>query len=492
MSLCACMLPRAREGVQLAIVALSLAAAPARALAQPPPAPAAPEASQGRTRTLALGEVLALVDKLHPLIEASLQQVRQAEGKLLQAEGGFDTTLSAEGTWLPHGDYDYGVTSVTLSQPTPVWGARVYGRWRLGRGDIPVYKEGDATAEAGEARAGIELPLLRDGPIDARRAKIQQGRLRRAAAIAGVSATRIELRRQAAHRYWAWVGAGLKLEVERKLLEIARERDAALRSRVERGDLPRIEVLDNRRTILMRQGGVVLARRKFEASAIKLSLFFRDLEGRPVRAGLERLPGLPPLPPPIDAARVGSDLRVALARRPDLRQVELAQADNQVEGRLAANQRLPRLAALVGLGLDVGDERYRDERGEVAIGFKLEWPLPMRVARGGLLSAEARQLELESKLQFLREKVEAQIRDAHSALAAARQRAEVAAEEREAAHQVEAAERERLELGAGTLLAVNLRELAAAKADKRAIDAAIAYHRALADYEAVLAEAAGP
>ncbi|MBK6848146.1 MAG: TolC family protein [Proteobacteria bacterium] len=454
-------------------------AAPTRVTAPAPPADA---------HALTLAEVLEVVARQHPLIEASVQKLRQAEGKLVQAEGGFDTELVAEGGWLPHADYEHGVASVTLSQPTPFWGARLFGRWRIGRGDFPVYKEGDATAEAGEARAGIELPLLRDGPIDARRAQLQQGRLRRDAARLGVSALRIELRRQAAHRYWDWVAAGLKLEVERQLLQIARQRDAALRSRVARGDLPAIEVLDNRRTILMREGSVVRARRKFEQSAIKLSLFLRDASARPVRPGLERLPAAaPPLPAPLEPRPIAEDLRTALGQRPDLQQLALALADNEVEGRLSANQRWPRLAAIVGLGVDVGDERYRDRRSELGLGFKLEWPLLMRKASGGLLRAEARQRELQARQRLLRDEVEAQIRDARSAIEAARQRAEAARDEREVAHQVEAAERERLEFGAGTLLTVNLRELAAAKADKRAIDAATTCRRALADYEAVLA-----
>lgn len=460
-------------------VAAPEAAPVAEGPAPPPPAAALP---------LTLAEVLAVVARQHPLIEAQAQKLRQADGKLLQAEGGFDTELVAEGGWLPHGDYEYGGASVTLSQPTPFWGARLFGRWRLGRGDFPLYKEGDATAAAGEARAGIELPLLRDGPIDARRAQLQQSRLRREAARMAVRALRIELRRQAAHRFWGWVAAGLKLEIERQLLQIARERDAALRSRVARGDLPAIEVLDNRRTILMREGSMVRARRKFEQSAIKLSLFLRDASGRPVRPGLERLPrAAPPLPEPLEPRTITEEVRSALGQRPDLRQLELALADNEVEGRLSANQRWPRLAATLGVGLDVGDERYRDQRGELGLGFKLEWPLPMRKARGGLLRAEARQLELQARRRLLRDEVEAQIRDARSAIEAARQRAEAAREEREAAHQVEAAERERLEFGAGTLLTVNLRELAAAKADKRAIDATITCHRALADYQAVLA-----
>ncbi|MBK8481721.1 MAG: TolC family protein [Proteobacteria bacterium] len=447
----------------------------------------------GAAPVLSLAEVLASVERHHPLLEAAAQQLRQAEGKQLQAEGGFDTELRAESSWLPHADYEYGVASVTLSQPTPFWGARFFGRWRLGHGDLPIYKEGDGTAGAGELRAGVELPLLRDGPIDARRAQLQRSRLGREAARLGVGALRIELRRQAAYHFWAWVAAGLKLEVDRKLLAIARERDDALRSRVARGDLPRIEVLDNRRTILMREGGVVSAQRKFEQSAIKLSLFLRDASGNPLRAGRERLPASAPLLPEAREPRpVTSDLRSALRRRPELLQLELAQADNEVEARLFANQRLPRLAAIVDLGLDLGDEAYRDRRGEVGVGLKLEWPLPLRKARGGLLRAAARQRELAAKQRFQREQVEAQLRDARSAILAARQRAEVAREEREAAHQVEAAERERLEFGAGTLLTVNLRELAAAEADKRTIDAAAGFRRALADYEALLATVDDP
>ena len=46
-----------------------------------------------------------------------------------------------------------------------------FAGWRLGRGDIPVYDGKLATTDAGEIRAGIELPVLRDAAIDGPRAQ---------------------------------------------------------------------------------------------------------------------------------------------------------------------------------------------------------------------------------------------------------------------------------------------------------------------------------
>ena len=76
------------------------------------------------------------------------------------------------------------------------------------------------------------------------------------------------------------------------------------------------------------------------------------------------------------------------------------------------------------------------------------------------------------------------MRDALSALRAARTRVQVARRELEVARRLEAAERSRFELGEGTLLLVNLREQASTEAALREVDALADFHRAMASYRA--------
>ena len=82
--------------------------------------------------------------------------------------------------------------------------------------------------------------------------------------------------------------------------------------------------------------------------------------------------------------------------------------------------------------------------------------------------------------RFARDRIAADVRDAASALEAARQRVEIARQELTLATQVAAQERERFQLGEGTLLFVNLREQAATEAEIRVVDALLDGQRALA------------
>lgn len=441
-------------------------------------------AAASSSQVLLLEEVLAAVRAQHPLVEASRAAIDRAGGEVLAAQGGFDPTLELQGAWYPHGDYVNRLVQATIRQPTPFWGLSLLGGWRLSGGDFPLYKGDEVTAAGGEGRLGLELPLLRDGPIDSRRAGLASARQRRAVAGWQFHGTELELLRRATHAYWDWVAAGRRLAIAAELLEIARTRDGALAERVQRGDLALADGLDNQRAILKRQGRLIKAQRAFDKASIALSLFWRDAAGRPQRAPLSALPHELPRPtaaPPV--AQQTTDLTAALSRRPDLRELDAQAAGLAIQRDLARNQRWPLLAAFAGSTLDLGDVAYRSARSDLRLGLKLELALPQRSARGRLRSAEAELAGLAAKQRLLRETIAAQLQDAHSALAAAQQQALFAEREGTLAHRLEAMERERLELGNSTLFLVNLREQEAAEAEGRAIDAAAGYQRAWADYQ---------
>jgi outer membrane protein, heavy metal efflux system len=105
------------------------------------------------------------------------------------------------------------------------------------------------------------------------------------------------------------------------------------------------------------------------------------------------------------------------------------------------------------------------------VGATLSFPLWLCKARGKLRASEAKLRALEEKARFAEDKVLAEVRDAWSQLDAAHERAELARRTAEAVLQVASGERERFELGATTVLFVNLREQSAADAQTALIDA---------------------
>ena len=94
---------------------------------------------------------------------------------------------------------------------------------------------------------------------------------------AGVLA--IELERAAGRAYWAWVSAGLRLEVQRGLLTLAQDRDEALRKQIVAGGVPAVEGIDNRRAIVDRGARIVAAERALQQAAFDLARHLRDADG---------------------------------------------------------------------------------------------------------------------------------------------------------------------------------------------------------------------
>ncbi|RKH46837.1 TolC family protein [Corallococcus sicarius] len=434
---------------------------------------------------LGLEEVLASTASHFPVIEAARQDAEAARMELLAAEGGFDPELKARATAFPFGPYPYTRLETTLQQPTPFHGATAFGGWRRGDGKIPDYYGNLETLSLGELRAGVTVPLWRNGPVDRRRATLERAQLGRTAAELSVQQAALESSRQAAHRYWDWVAAGRRRAVAVELLEFARARDTQLARRVRSGDLAAFELTDNQRALAQRESQVVAAERLLTQAALELSLFLRDADGSPVPVPPERLPaGFPALDAPLP---VPESLGDVLARRPDVSRLEAQAAQQRVEARFAANQQAPLIDVTVAAAQDLGSGPDRLRKTELEVGVVLDVPLLNRVARGRDGSTRASVARVEAQLRLQRERAAVEVGDARAALDAARARVLLARKEAAAALELALGERKRLTQGDSSLLIVNLREQTAAEAQVREVDALAEYFKVAATLRAALA-----
>ena len=445
-------------------------------------------------RPLVLDDVLRSVAATHPLLEAAEQRVRAADGAEQAARGGFDPQLRVRGMWTPLGGYPNHRVDVELRQPTPLWGLTVYGGWRLGRGEFAPYDYRAKTATGGEVRAGATLPLWQGGAIDRRRADLSAAAIRREAARVELEGRAVELERLAAKAYWTWVQAGLRREVTRRLLELARQRDAGLQRQIAAGSVPAVEGLDNRRAVLDRDARLVAADRALQQAALELARHLRDGRGRMEIPDPARLPGAFPRPgpPPEDLEAMVEE---AWRARPDLVRMSLQREALAVEQRLARNQRAPRIDLDAYVAKDLGRVDPMDRvllPTEFGAGVMVELPLALRQARGQLRATEAELARMDAELRFLRDVIATEVRDAHAALDAAYRRVELTRAAVEAARGLAEAERTRFQRGESTLLFVNLREQTAADAAVLEIEALADYHRAVADLLAATGRRSGP
>jgi outer membrane protein TolC len=368
-----------------------------------------------------------------------------------------------------------------------MWGASFFSGYMLSGGSFPSYDGKFQTNGAGEYRAGMRLPLFRDRAIDGRRADLEKTRLGRRVADLGIQQQRIAILQAATVRYWLWVAAGRRYDVAKSLFDIAFNREKLLEQAVEIGQLPAFEVLDNKRIIEQRRSALVQARRAIEQASYDLSLFYRDERTQPVIPGDDRLPPAFPEPDNLDDARLRTDIEEALTRRPEVGRLSAQRDQVGVDRRLANNRRLPGVDFILSYDRELGERRVVRGPNEVRAGINFELPFQRRTAVGQERAAEARIRQFDQRVQFQRDQIEVEVRDAVSAVRRAFEGVGVLRAEVTATKRVEDAERQRYQLGESTLFVLNQRELQTADAELRAVGALADFHRAMAFYELAIA-----
>ncbi len=437
-------------------------------------------------KPLRLEDVLATTLEHHPALKGERQERSAADADLLSAQGAFDPSIKGEVLSYMTGGYTGNYGSTYVEQPLEFYGSKVVAGYRLGGGMFPTYDNYYATNSGGEFGAGVEVPLLRDGPIDRRRANIGKSVAGQDLADSLVEQRQIELTRAAALTYWDWTASKNKVSVYRKLLEVAEERDRQIAERVKRGDLPDFDRVDNQRALLQRRSQLLAAERAVKNAEFNLSLFYRDSKGQP--QSVERALEPRKIPLPLYAQDSTSEGAVvqALKARPEFKNLQAQTKQNELELRLAKNQILPRLDARVFSANDLGTGDARREEPEVKGGLRIEIPLATRTQRGRIDFYEAKQKKIEFSEQFLSERIRTDIQDARNALDIARGRVEVTTKEVVAARELARGELKRFELGDSNLIFVNLREQSAADAEVREIEALQDYQKAHVMYEATV------
>lgn len=442
--------------------------------------------------TLLLDNILQSVDKHYPPLRAALLERPIADADLLTSQGRFDLSLKARAETQRLGFYENERFEILIEQPLQTWGSTVYSGYSLSDGRYPDYEGKSDTNAAGQYRAGIRVPLARDRALDSRRADLQRSRIGLRLADLSIEQQRLTILQSATRRYWDWVAAGRRLAVARTIFDVAQGRDGVIRESVRIGALPQFEQLDNQRVVLLRQSAVVEARRALENAAIELSLFLRDASGQPQIASEDMLPQGFPDPNALELKEVMEDIEAAQLRRPDVLRFIFQRNQINIDRALARNQRLPNIDFFGEYVRELGDGVVKRGPNDLRAGFIFDLPFQRRQATGRLQAAESRLKQLDQREAFQRDQVNADVRDAASAVRAAFERSQVLHEELKATRQVEEAERVRYELGDSTLFVLNLREQGTAEAALREATALADYFRAYAAYELAIAKALLP
>jgi outer membrane protein TolC len=403
--------------------------------------------------------------------------------------GAFDTNVTGAGTSLAPGTYENYRSDFGMQQLLPYGGVSFFGGYRTGFGDFPTYNLQQLTADAGEFRGGLTMPLAKNRDIDRARATRAQAEIDVSLAEPMILRSRLDYMRAAARSYWNWSGSGERRRAADYLVDLAVERDVEIGLRVDRGAVANIERIDNQQNIALRQAVVVQADRSVQQATIDLSLFYRDPTGKPLLAGRRRMQPLPDPIAPTPAVFEQSLVR-ALAARPEFQRLALQREKLRVERRFAENQILPGLDAQVAGNQDAGFGKsslsgpFGLDRQVLTAALVFQMPAQRRDARGRVAAAQSQIVQIDRQLQFAEDQIRAEIQDTYSALERAYEFHKQAAQRLDLAQVVARAEREQLRLGRSDVLRVTLREQAKFDAEIYEIGARQEYWRSESDLRA--------
>ena len=444
-------------------------------------------AEEGKTKALApipltLEEVLARVDRTHPLLKGSGTEKVVARGRLLRALGAFEPTLVNDyelerlvksGKTVSVGFNDSFIDLRAPSGFKSIWG------FRAGIGPIEVADLAIGPSGTNQPIMGVSFPLLRGLMVNPENAELQRSGLADPKADVQIAQTRQDLFLAAAGQFWEWVSAWKLADVQRRALKVAEDRQKQIEQRAKAGAVAPLDVVEANQEVQRRKEILIGATRAFEQEQYRLSLFLWDRDA-PSAPDAERVPDFPKQIELPTANAVEADKLNAKATRPEVLEVAIEAKVNNIDLELAKNNLLPILNA---------EAEPSRKPGEFVLGLGYRFGVEMRIpflqrrARGEVLEAQGKADRFVLVQKFREQQVIVDVDNALSAVERAKQRIAASFQSLQLARTLEEGERFRFSLGATSVLFVNLRERNAVDSENQWIRAKADYQKALALYQ---------
>lgn len=446
----------------------------------------------GWANSLSPEQVLKSSQRHFPEILKSLAQQQVAEGKALSTEGAFDLVFSADGYARATGFWDGRVLTGKVEQDLGRGGVSVYSEYRISDGSFPIYEDEYFTNQGGEFKVGVLFSLLRDRTIDKQRFERNDASLAVRTADLQLLLTQIGVQQQALIAYWRWVTTGNQISIYEDLLSTSLARESGLAEQVKSGAQAEISLIENRQNITRRQALVTSAKREFDKATNRLGFYFRTDDGLPSRPDALRLPEASVTLNVIDVDSGNrSAFSQARAQRPELQLLENTIERTLQRITLDENSLKPRLDLGFALARDIGalgEGGPSREGTDTIIGLQFSMPLQRRAERGKLLQSRARLESQRQQQRQLSDQIEVEVRNIVLDLNAAQKLAELARLEVGLAKTLRDAERTRFERGASDFFLINLREQAAADAERRHLYTLLEAQIARTNYDAAVVD----
>ena len=434
---------------------------------------------------LTLDEVLAWVDRAHPLLKGAGTEKIVAKGKMLRALGAFEPTLINDTEmerFIPSsGPQDTKTVGFndTLIEARHPWGFRGSAGIREvinGPAKIPdlAFNNGN-----NQVLLGGFIPLLRGLITNPENAELERSNLADPKADNQIAQTRQDLFFAAASEYWDWTAAVKMADVQKRALKVAEDRFKQVEQRAKAGAAAPLDAVEANQEVQRRRESLIAATRAVEQEQYKLSMFLweRDL---PVTPSVDRAWNFPVAVDPPSAEVVKADKLVARTTRPEIREVEIEAKLNNIDLALAKNNLLP------SLDLEATPARS-PEKFVLGLGYRfgaeVRIPFLQRRSRGEVMEAQGKADRFVLVQKYREQQVLVDVDNALSALERAKERIAAAGQSLQLARTLEEGERFRFSVGATSVLFVNLRERNAVDSEANLLRAQADYQKAQAFYQ---------
>ncbi len=438
----------------------------------------------GHTKSLSEQEVLKSIERLYPPYLAELIKHELGNAKVQGAIGSFDTRLSLKAQLRPKNYYDASNYEAMLERPFMNSGGFLYGGYRLSQGYLPSYYRKYRTSDYGEAVIGLNIPLLRDRKIDQRRASLSKAEIDRELATPSIALQYLGILEAARKAYYDWVIRGYVLRGAEDLLNIAQARQKAFTTEVQEGARAEIILVDNKRILVERQLLVNQAQLDFDNAAQVLSLFYRSQKsGAPIVASEKQHPKELMYPEVYSASQKKKDLLRIRTTHPELKTVELLKRKANIDLELAQNNKKPDLSFVLEMNRNIyGDVPKDIEETELEALIKFTIPIGQNEAKGAERAAKAQLEQLALRKTFVKDQLASNLEVTYAALKNAFKAITLNQENETLAQQLLDAENNKFNLGASTLLNLQLREQTLLSAKLSTLNSIGTYYSTYAAY----------
>ncbi|QDG39789.1 TolC family protein [Alteromonas mediterranea] len=333
----------------------------------------------------------------HPYVLAINEGNYQAAAELEIARSSFDPFIEQKTKSRVSGYYDGTNLTQRFTNPIKDYNASVFGEYRIAGGDFPSYEGYYDTLSGGEASVGIAMSLLQNRKIDKRRTALRNAGLASSQWQALASSLINDFVYKGVSEYIAWYESALQIDAVTELLNTASEREKALVTRVEKGDLASIVLTEFKANLLQQRLTLAELKQKRDMHAQMLSYYWRSPSGDMQAVKSDKPPKDINWPYWVGNGQLVT-LRNALREHPELDVMKLEQQVVENKVALADNALLPKLDLTASIARDVGAGSQTLEGTETKVGLSFSYPLGNRKAKAERAQLQSKQRELAHKL----------------------------------------------------------------------------------------------